>query len=143
AVTLAERLRYDSSASAWDKFVATLICEDAQGKRRLECINQDRNNIAHGRSFRAPVEVREDIAAFLQLDRWEALQQEQPPPQAEDLRPWLQPHPEADQQAETGVLERWSRRGWDYVVPRTGSRFRLPPCGIRRQREGASLTTQL
>jgi hypothetical protein len=130
AVTLAEQLRLDSTAGPWARFVGTVLGEDARGQRRLERINQDRNNIAHGRRFRSPGEVRDDITAFLQLDRWKALQQEHPPPKAEDLRPWLQPHPESNHQAETGVLERWSRRGWDYVVPHTGSRFRLNRCGI-------------
>ncbi|HJT79519.1 MAG TPA: macro domain-containing protein [Gemmataceae bacterium] len=113
------------AADAWAGLAARLFAED-QKARRLECINQDRNNLAHGRGFRAAEDIRADLEAFLRLQDWHALRRQQELPGPELLDPWLCAAPRSPGQPhETAVFERWVGDRWGYLVPTTGARFEL------------------
>jgi hypothetical protein len=121
---LAKAALAEGGTDPWVGLVARLFSEDAAKGRKLDRINQERNNIAHGRSFRAAEDIREDLAVFLRMDEWHALRRRQELPPPEHLDPWLRTAPRRNGKSNgIGVFERWDGDRWDYLVPTTGVRF--------------------
>jgi len=73
---------------SWSEFLAQLIQHDIK-HRRLERINCDRNDIAHGRTFRDVREIRQDLIDFLSLPKWKNIVSRLGCPRTEDLDPWV------------------------------------------------------
>lgn len=121
------RLAEDGAAaehvSPWAHLAATVLRAERTAQR-LERVNHDRNDIAHGRSFRAAAAIVAELAAFVRLEEWRRLLHEHGAPPLATLRPWVAPEPGG---SGTGVLESWGRERWTYVVPDTGARFVVGP----------------
>lgn len=122
---LADEEALAGHASPWVRFVVSALRAD-RAALRLERINHDRNDLAHGRNFRPASEIVADLAEFVQVQEWRRLLHEQGAPPLAALEPWVCPEPSG---AGTGVLERWSRSRFTYVVPETGARFTADASG--------------
>jgi len=127
AKELAAQFNADAAQSNWHGFLAGLV-NKAIEKQIIKRINDDRNDIAHGREARAVDEIREDIASLLQLSHWKALAQDQEPLNYEDLSPWVVARPDAQTEAElavrsVGVFEKWKPGSRSYIVPWSGAYF--------------------
>jgi hypothetical protein len=118
-IRLAEDAALASHASPWVRLAAAVLRDDRTAQR-LERVNQDRNHIAHGRSFRPAAEIVADLAGFVRLEEWRRLLSEHGTLPLATLAPWVCPQPDGP---DAGVLECWNRKRWTYVVPRTGARF--------------------
>lgn len=110
-----------AAADEWTQFLAHRMLHDCETRERLLRINQDRNAIAHGRSFRPADAIREDVEAFVDVSTWKSLRGERGSPDLSLLAPWL-----GRSGDRTGILERWSPEHWRYVIPHSGEVFRLP-----------------
>jgi O-acetyl-ADP-ribose deacetylase (regulator of RNase III) len=116
---LAEDVTLPEHVSPWVHLAAAVLREE-RSAQRLERVNHDRNDIAHGRSFRPASEIVAELASFVQLEEWRRLLHEHGSPPLATLGPWVSLEPGG---SGTGVLESWSRKAWTYVVPDTGARF--------------------
>ena len=128
AVELAKALGERPPPSGWPAFLRDLILSDVKEGKRLEHLNQDRNNIAHGRAFRDPATIRNDLIAFVRVAEWQALLSTEGPPDLEALDPWIS-RPPRDEQSERpvhGVFERWQSGNYYYLIPHTGLVYERP-----------------
>jgi O-acetyl-ADP-ribose deacetylase (regulator of RNase III) len=125
--TYAEKLAQNSifliSDIEWPHFFAELILKDLEKDRRLERINVDRNNIAHGRVFRDVEEIYQDIIDFVCLSGWRDMVEKIGDPGIDRLEPWVIER--STNGYDVGVLERWNLKHWTYLVPYTGLTFKL------------------
>jgi O-acetyl-ADP-ribose deacetylase (regulator of RNase III) len=132
AVSLAMEAHTGYKEQSWPSFLAKLIHRDVKGSRRLEKINQDRNDIAHGRAHRPAEKIRADLVAFASKQDWLAFAEQRGAPDVENLYPWvsrsIKPNAALDRQTGTdlGVFERWDEKRWTYVVPASGRIFKVP-----------------
>ncbi len=116
---------------SWAGSLAAWLREDNRGRHRFDRINADRNDIAHGRTFRTAQEVRDDLMALLHLGEWPLLNQALGPTPCATLSPWIHEGPEGggsqslDRGHRLGVLEYWRRESSEYLIPWNGSRFRV------------------
>lgn len=99
--------------------LAEAIVRDNNGQQRLVRMNQDRNNLAHGRSFRELPNITADLTAFLDASQLRILAESGALPAIHHLHPWL--HQLTD--TKVGVLEEWSARGYHYIEPVWGERL--------------------
>lgn len=106
----------------WVRFLAERFVEDVESEEYLLQINQDRNDIAHGRAFRSASAMREDLKTFLGLSEWRRLYDQHKPSPTTDLTPWLR----ISDNNGTGILERWQATSWRYLIPSSGITFRTP-----------------
>jgi len=115
----------------WTRFFINMLRRDLEQERRLERINRDRNDIAHGRNFRDPKEIYKDLVDFLSVDEWREMLRNVGSPGVGGLQPWVLECPPdtidtpTEQRRELGVLERWGAKRWTYLVPHTGVTFKV------------------
>ncbi len=120
------RDRMISSTDPWTTFLVNLMTRDSSGQR-LQRLNSDRNNIAHGRAFRPPLEIYRDIQEFIQVERWSEQVEQYGAPDMKRLYPWLAEMPDQNQGSRIGMLDKWEQRKWLYLIPTTGQSFKLAP----------------
>lgn len=90
---------------------------------RLERMNSDRNDIAHGRVFRSFEQIREDLVNFICLDKWHHIMELVGCPIINNLKPWVISIPfayEINPGQKEGVFEKWGTKKWTYIIPETG-----------------------
>jgi hypothetical protein len=112
AYRLAKELRQipPSSLEEW----ACRIAESTYNQAgRLSRLNEDRNNIAHGRDCRSHHDIRRDVEAVIDSLR-EIVQDSKRLPRPEGLTPWTCVQAEN----QIGVLDRWRKdKKWRYLLP--------------------------
>ena len=108
-------------ADRWFQFLASRL-RDREGADCVTRINQDRNNIAHGRAFRSPLEIRQDLEKFVSPESWRAALREGAIPLG-NLSPWVCVDGPADHDSRAAVLDRWNERKFTYVAPCSGGTF--------------------
>jgi O-acetyl-ADP-ribose deacetylase (regulator of RNase III) len=111
----------------WNSLFARIALQDDLIKR----INDDRNDIAHGRTFRPVESIRTDIKSFLRIDEWRThLEAFGLPPSS--LAPWAVEPPETAMRqvgpagSTTGVFEQWHPDSRRYLTPWNGLHFIVP-----------------
>lgn len=105
----------------------------AEKRGHLRRLNEDRNDLAHGRAHRPYEQMRADLEAMLDLPAWKGMVVRAGPPDTV-LDAWTATHPSPPARVDfarpgalIGVAEAWSASGLDYVVPWAGLRFRMRP----------------
>jgi len=119
---LALQLERDATLGGWPAYCAGRILKDKRGPKRLLEINDDRNALAHGLNARSAEEIAQDIRAFVDLERWNALKSEIGPPPVVGLAPWIRVDASRSG-APIGVLQRWKGDRADYLNPVSGEMF--------------------
>jgi len=127
AAKLAKTPPLGDPVDEWPRFFAKLVRRDCERGRRLEQINVDRNNIAHGRQFRDFEQIHRDVRDLVCLSEWQELAEHAGSPDIEGLTPWIRRTPSTaiDPSEQVGILEKWGAKRWAYVVPHTGSTFKI------------------
>lgn len=116
----------------WTDFLCQrLSLAEKQG--HFQRLNEDRNNLAHGRAHRPYQQMRADLEAIVDIPNWRRRIVDEGPP-SDSFGAWIAPHPSPSARADferpgarIGVAEAWGKGGVDYVVPWAGQRFRLRP----------------
>jgi O-acetyl-ADP-ribose deacetylase (regulator of RNase III) len=117
-------------SGGWCGFLADRLRADMQIAHVVLRITEDRNNLAHGRVARDPGAIESDLKSFVRPTEWEAVRQRYGDPGESDLGPWVHVAPDSGHGKSTesrfGVLERWTRKHYEYLVPDTGQTFCIP-----------------
>jgi hypothetical protein len=106
-------------ASAWSSFFRELL----QNEQRLRRLKKDRNDVAHGRRPRSLDEVEQDLKGFIKVEHWREIGSCAEPPPVIRLQPWLRR--ENSGRKDVGVLDRWDTSEFMYLVPHSGTVFKL------------------
>lgn len=113
-------------ADEWTQLCYSLIADDFN-RRNLEHINQDRNDIAHGRESRSAEQIHASIVEFLQKDRWNQCRVIAGSPLLSNLYPWLTEAPSGESFGKSfGILDKWAKNHWTYLIPASGKSFKIP-----------------
>lgn len=113
---------------AW--FLAKLI-EDGVATGVVKALNDDRNDLAHGRQVRDVELIRGDIESYLQIVKWRRRFSDWGAPLPDSLSPWLtvrpgvETHNPEEVAKSIGVFERWRGAEKTYVIPWSGSHFSI------------------
>lgn len=118
--------------SSWVAFLRERLLAGESGGH-LRRLNEDRNNLAHGRAHRGYDAMRADLEAMIDIEGWRS-RVAGGAARAAELGAWAVEHPAAPSKADfarpgarVGIAEAWGPAGVDYVVPWAGLRFRLRP----------------
>jgi O-acetyl-ADP-ribose deacetylase (regulator of RNase III) len=127
AAKFAKEIHATGIADAWSRFLAQIVIDDLTAGR-LQRINTDRNDIAHGRKFRAAEEIDKELRTFCSLPQWTALAANESLADVDQLVPWMRRGLPIDgnKSTRTGVLDKWNEKKWTYLVPASGERFTVP-----------------
>lgn len=117
----------------WHDFLAQSL-HAAATTGVIKRINDDRNDIAHGREARSVGEIRNDIANnLIQIPVWKSMQAtyHTKPPSHEELSPWLAVCSTPSSSSPPGVLfaenigifEKWTQESRSYIIPWSGHHF--------------------
>lgn len=130
---LAIRIEKSGNVDGWPTYLAKRVRNDMQTGHRVLRIVQDRNDLAHGRAARDPNEIEEDLVSLIDPIGWAAARKQFGDPGESNLSPWIHavPMDATDGPGGThfGVLDRWTQKHYEYLVPDTGQTFRLPRLG--------------
>ena len=129
AQLLALTLRDEELSPGWPRFIRDKVLHDKQLCHRLQRINEDRNKLAHGKKVRSATEIEADLRSFIAIEDWAAARRDFGDPDLDAMQPWVSPMPQTSGSQETasdvyGILDRWTSRGFDYLVPASGRTFR-------------------
>jgi O-acetyl-ADP-ribose deacetylase (regulator of RNase III) len=117
ACKLATTVKKDTSCKL--RPLAMALVRDNKDLRRLIRLNQDRNNLAHGRPFRGLPEITGDLLDFVEDSQLRDLSEGGALMPTNRLPPWLH----MLTSTKVAVLEEWSVNGYHYVEPLYGERF--------------------
>jgi hypothetical protein len=110
-----------------------VVKDSKQEEPILNRLNAERNNIGHGREFRQATELRDDLVRFMNLEDWQRKLQDLGPPNIDDLDPWITTRPRArkdltsDLEDDFGILDKWSKKSFQYLIPHSGLTFEIEP----------------
>jgi hypothetical protein len=110
--------------SAWGVRFFSRVLKDTRSERALDAINQQRNNLAHGRRTLPLAKIKKLVAQGLNLELWERIAETDGQLRLADWRPWVGIPPSATDQI--GLFERWQKNSLRYLVPETGEVFNVP-----------------
>ena len=113
-----------SDSSAWGARFFGRVLQDVESARALDQINQQRNNLAHGRQGLPLAKIKKLVAQGLQLNAWERIPETDGELRLTDWRPWVGTRPTGTGQI--GLFERWQKNALRYLVPETGEIFETP-----------------
>jgi hypothetical protein len=88
--------------------------------RALQIINEERNNLAHGRL----VEIKKHVRKGLKLESWGRIPETDGEFQVLEWQPWARAS--STESGQIGLLERWQKNALRYLVPETGEIFKVP-----------------
>ena len=88
--------------SAWGVRFFSRILKDARSARALDAINQQRNNLAHGRQSLPLAKIKKLIAQGLNLELWEQIAETDGKLQLAHWPPWVRTSPRGPDQIEIG-----------------------------------------
>ncbi|MCA9823773.1 MAG: hypothetical protein KC470_14235 [Dehalococcoidia bacterium] len=125
---LALQLEKAADLGPWPRYFVERLVGDKRGPARMLKVNDDRNAIAHGYAARSAQEIAADVRAFIGLESWRELLERAGPPPESGLEPWLASGP-GDTVRAVGLLQRWTARQVEYLVPATGETFVRPGGG--------------
>jgi O-acetyl-ADP-ribose deacetylase (regulator of RNase III) len=111
-------------SSVWGACFFSSVLSDASCAGALDDINQQRNNLAHGRLSLSLAKIKQLVARGLQLESWERISETDGELRLTDWRPWVGTSP--TQAGQIGLLERWQKNAMRYLVPETGETFKAP-----------------
>jgi len=131
AQNLALRLRDRQLPEGWPCFIREKLLKDMHSAHRLLRINDDRNQLAHGRQARSAAEIEADLRAFVGGDEWAEVRRDYGDPEVDRLDPWVRLQTPASGVPEPrsgsyGILDRRTPRFFEYLVPASGQTFRCP-----------------
>jgi O-acetyl-ADP-ribose deacetylase (regulator of RNase III) len=110
--------------SAWGVRFFSRVLKDTRSERALDAINQQRNNLAHGRRTLPLAKIKKLVARGLNLELWERIAETDGELRLADWRPWVGIPPSGTDQI--GLFERWQKNSLRYLVPETGEVFNVP-----------------
>jgi O-acetyl-ADP-ribose deacetylase len=132
AQNLAIRLEQDGNVEGWPAYFVKQLRKDMHVGHRLQRIIQDRNNLAHGKAARSPEGIEDDLIRLIDPSNWAATREQFGDPGEINLSPWVNPYPahgdanEGKAGTVFGILDRWTTKHYEYLVPDTGDIFRQP-----------------
>lgn len=128
--SLSIRIEKNANLQAWPAYLAKRLRKDMQTGHRLLRITRDRNDLAHGRAARSSEDIEEDLVRLIDQAGWEETRKEFGNPGETGLTPWIEAAPmdamEGEEETCYGILERYTQRHYEYLIPETGQTFHLP-----------------
>jgi O-acetyl-ADP-ribose deacetylase (regulator of RNase III) len=109
---------------AWGARFFGRVLQDVQSARALDQVNNQRNNLAHGRKSLPLAKIKKLVAQGLQLGSWERIPETDGDLRLVDWHPWVGTPPA--EIGKIGLLERWQKNNLRYLVPETGEVFKMP-----------------
>ncbi len=94
----------------------------------IDRVNNDRNNIAHGRENRDIDLIINDIKSFINISEWESIFDAQALQLFDGLDPWVQYEPQrllVMDLREVGILDKWNAHEYFYIIPHSGEYFSI------------------
>jgi hypothetical protein len=113
----------------WGANLFSRVLQNDAAARRLEAVNIQRNNLAHGRASRSLSEIKELVVRSLQLDAWSRISDMDGELRLAYWIPWVVTS--SAKSGQIGLFERWQKNAIRYLVPETGEVFKMPR-GVRR-----------
>ena len=113
-----------SLGKVWGASFFAEVLTDSSAVRALGTLNEERNNLAHGRVTRPFDEIQSHVNHGLRLFEWERAQDRHGPFRTEEWQPWILAL--SDNNNAIGLFERWQKSSIRYLVPETGEVFKTP-----------------
>ena len=110
--------------SAWGARFFAHVMQDEATAGALAVINEQRNNLAHGRRSLPLVEIKKHVTKGLKLESWGRIPDTDGEFQVLEWQPWARPC--STEPGQIGLFERWQKNARRYLVPETGEIFKVP-----------------
>src|SRR5262249_32943904 len=110
-----------TQVSVWGATFFAGVLRNKVALHALSMINEQRNNLAHGRKSLSFSEIKDLVAQGLQLDGWAKISDADGELRLADWNPWV-----VDKAGQAGLFEQWQKNAFRYLVPETGEVFKMP-----------------